>query len=172
MVKRAPDGNRAFVAFDEGQEQDMMLNAAWADSHEVPQRKHRRYPTGNKVLYNRRASRRRRTRAKSSTSAPAAAACAGRTSIRSARACASSRSGSSSTGRCAGPRAGARWGSSSRSRPSWCRRFWTTFADGDLDDVADGDAGALAQRLVDDDEEASPALADPAVERRAVDGAA
>jgi hypothetical protein len=28
-----------------------MLNAAWADSHEVPQRKHRRYPTGNKVLY-------------------------------------------------------------------------------------------------------------------------
>jgi len=52
VVKRAPDGNRAFVAFDEGQEQDIMLNAAWADSHEVPQRKHRRYPTGNKVLYN------------------------------------------------------------------------------------------------------------------------
>src|SRR5215475_13809039 len=51
VVKRAPEGNRAFVAFDEGQEQDVMLNAAWADSHEVPQRKHRRYPTGNKVLY-------------------------------------------------------------------------------------------------------------------------
>lgn len=50
VVKRAPD-NRAFVAFDEGQEQDVMLNAAWADSHEVPQRKHRRYPTGNNVLY-------------------------------------------------------------------------------------------------------------------------
>jgi hypothetical protein len=52
VVKRAPEGNRAFVAFEEGQEQDVMLNAAWADSHEVPQRKHRRYPTGNKVLYN------------------------------------------------------------------------------------------------------------------------
>jgi hypothetical protein len=52
VVKRAPDGQRAFVAFDEGQEQDVMLNAAWADSHEVPQRKHRRYVTGNKVLYN------------------------------------------------------------------------------------------------------------------------
>jgi len=51
VVKRAPDGQRAFVAFDEGQEQDVMLNAAWADSHEVPQRKHRRYATGNKVLY-------------------------------------------------------------------------------------------------------------------------
>jgi hypothetical protein len=51
VVKRAPDGARAFVAFDEGQEQDLMLNAAWADSHEVPQRKHRRYPTGNQVLY-------------------------------------------------------------------------------------------------------------------------
>jgi hypothetical protein len=51
VVKRAPDGQRAFVAFDAGQEQDLMLNAAWADSHEVPQRKHRRYPTGNKVLY-------------------------------------------------------------------------------------------------------------------------
>jgi hypothetical protein len=51
VVKRAPDGQRAFVAFDEGQEQDLMLNAAWADSHEVPQRKHRRYPTGSHVLY-------------------------------------------------------------------------------------------------------------------------
>jgi hypothetical protein len=51
VVKRASEGNRAFVAFDEGQEQDVMLNAAWADSHEVPQRKHRRYPTGNHVLY-------------------------------------------------------------------------------------------------------------------------
>jgi len=51
VVKRVPEGNRAFVAFEEGQEQDVMLNAAWADSHEVPQRKHRRYPTGNKVLY-------------------------------------------------------------------------------------------------------------------------
>jgi PilZ domain-containing protein len=51
VVKRAPDGDRAFVAFDAGQEQDVMLNAAWADSHEVPQRKHRRYSTGNNVLY-------------------------------------------------------------------------------------------------------------------------
>ncbi len=51
VVNRAPDGQRTFVAFDAGQEQDVMLNAAWADSHEVPQRKHRRYPTGNSVLY-------------------------------------------------------------------------------------------------------------------------
>lgn len=51
VVKRAADGGRTFVAFDAGQEQDIMLNAAWADSHEVPQRKHRRYPTGNQVLY-------------------------------------------------------------------------------------------------------------------------
>jgi hypothetical protein len=51
VVKRGPEGQRAFVAFDAGQDQDMMLNAAWADSHEVPQRKHRRYATGNKVLY-------------------------------------------------------------------------------------------------------------------------
>ncbi|HEX4458736.1 MAG TPA: PilZ domain-containing protein [Polyangia bacterium] len=51
VVKRAPDGQRSFVAFEAGQEQDMMLNAAWADSHEVPQRKHRRYPSGNQVLY-------------------------------------------------------------------------------------------------------------------------
>src|ERR1700761_4157084 len=51
VVKRAPDGQRSFVAFEAGQEQDVMLNAAWADSHEVPQRKHRRYPSENSVLY-------------------------------------------------------------------------------------------------------------------------
>ena len=51
VVKRAPDGLRAFVAFDEGQEQDVMLNAAWADTHEVPQRKHRRFPMTSAVSY-------------------------------------------------------------------------------------------------------------------------
>jgi hypothetical protein len=51
VVKRVPDGRRAFVAFDEGQEQDVMLNAAWADTHEVPQRKHRRYLKGSRVQY-------------------------------------------------------------------------------------------------------------------------
>jgi hypothetical protein len=42
VVQRAPA--RAFVAFNEGQDQEVMLNAAWADTHDVPQRKHRRYP--------------------------------------------------------------------------------------------------------------------------------
>ena len=55
VVKRSPspknDGHRAFVAFDEGQDQESMLNAAWADSHDVPQRKHRRYPGGGEVRY-------------------------------------------------------------------------------------------------------------------------
>lgn len=44
VVKRTLDASRLFVAFDEGQDQEMMLNAAWADTHDVPQRKHRRYP--------------------------------------------------------------------------------------------------------------------------------
>ncbi len=51
VVRRAPEEGRAFVAFDEGQQQDEMLNAAWADSHEVPQRKHRRYPISTDVRY-------------------------------------------------------------------------------------------------------------------------
>jgi hypothetical protein len=42
VVRRASDDGRAFVAFDEGEQQTLMLNAAWADSHDVPQRKHRR----------------------------------------------------------------------------------------------------------------------------------
>jgi PilZ domain len=42
---------RAFVAFADGQDQEVMLNAAWADSHDVPQRKHRRYPIGREVRY-------------------------------------------------------------------------------------------------------------------------
>jgi hypothetical protein len=41
VVQRATA--RAFVAFNEGQDQEVMLNAAWADTHDVPQRKHRRY---------------------------------------------------------------------------------------------------------------------------------
>jgi Tfp pilus assembly protein PilZ len=51
VVRRAPDGERAFVAFDEGQDQEVMLNAAWADTHEVPQRKHRRFPVTSEVRY-------------------------------------------------------------------------------------------------------------------------
>ena len=55
VVKRTPvttgDDHRAFVAFNEGQDQEVMLNAAWADTHDVPQRKHRRYPGGGDVRY-------------------------------------------------------------------------------------------------------------------------
>jgi Tfp pilus assembly protein PilZ len=42
---------RAFVAFATGQDQQGLLNAAWADSHDVPQRKHRRYAGGGEVRY-------------------------------------------------------------------------------------------------------------------------
>jgi len=41
---------RAFVEFAGGQDQEVMLNAAWADSHDVPQRKHRRYPVGGREV--------------------------------------------------------------------------------------------------------------------------
>jgi hypothetical protein len=41
----------AFIAFDNGQAQQELLNAAWADSHDVPQRKHRRYIGGGEVRY-------------------------------------------------------------------------------------------------------------------------
>ncbi len=57
VVRRTPDvdgdggGDKIFLAFDEGQDQEVMLNAAWADTHEVPQRKHRRYPVTNAVTY-------------------------------------------------------------------------------------------------------------------------
>ncbi len=53
VVKRtpAPSEHKAFIAFAEGQDQQMMLNAAWADTHDVPQRKHRRYPGGGDVRY-------------------------------------------------------------------------------------------------------------------------
>jgi hypothetical protein len=55
VVKRslAAEGDvpRSFVKFQEGQDQEVMLNAAWADSHDVPQRKHRRYPLGREVRY-------------------------------------------------------------------------------------------------------------------------
>jgi hypothetical protein len=51
VVKRTPDAHRTFVAFNEGQDQEIMLNAAWADTHDVPQRKHRRYPGGSDVRY-------------------------------------------------------------------------------------------------------------------------
>lgn len=55
VVKRTLEtpatGPRAFIAFDEGQDQQELLNAAWADTHDVPQRKHRRYPGGGEVRY-------------------------------------------------------------------------------------------------------------------------
>jgi PilZ domain len=51
MVKRSTDGARAFIAFNEGEDQDSMLNAAWADSDGVPQRKHRRFPAEDEVRY-------------------------------------------------------------------------------------------------------------------------
>jgi Tfp pilus assembly protein PilZ len=54
VVKKAPapsEGHKAFVAFDQGQDPQLMLNAAWADTHDVPQRKHRRYPGGGEVRY-------------------------------------------------------------------------------------------------------------------------
>jgi len=51
VVKRSTDETRAFVAFNEGQDQQQMLNAAWADTHDVPQRKHRRYVGGGEALY-------------------------------------------------------------------------------------------------------------------------
>jgi hypothetical protein len=51
VVKRTEAEPRTFVAFSEGQDQEVMLNAAWADTHDVPQRKHRRYPVGREVRY-------------------------------------------------------------------------------------------------------------------------
>jgi hypothetical protein len=42
VVRRGAGDGRTFVAFNGGEAQDLMLNAAWADSHDVPQRKHRR----------------------------------------------------------------------------------------------------------------------------------
>jgi hypothetical protein len=51
VVRRGADGRRAFIAFNGGQDQQSMLNAAWADTHDVPQRKHRRYPSENEVSY-------------------------------------------------------------------------------------------------------------------------
>lgn len=55
VVRRAAsgdaEGEKIFVAFDDGQDQEVMLNAAWADTHEVPQRKHRRFPVTNAVTY-------------------------------------------------------------------------------------------------------------------------
>ena len=40
---RRKDDLGAVVAFDEGQAQDMLLAAAWADGQDVPERRHRRW---------------------------------------------------------------------------------------------------------------------------------
>lgn len=42
-IARLGGDGRAWVAFDPGQEQEAMVNAAWADTYAVPERKHRRY---------------------------------------------------------------------------------------------------------------------------------
>jgi Tfp pilus assembly protein PilZ len=54
VVKRTPADEKStklFVAFNSGQDHQLMLNAAWADTHDVPQRKHRRYTRGADVRY-------------------------------------------------------------------------------------------------------------------------
>lgn len=54
LVRRQPPNGvpaRAFVAFDPGQDQDVMLNAAWADTYDVPQRKHRRVVRAGEAVY-------------------------------------------------------------------------------------------------------------------------
>ena len=40
---RRTDGQSVVIAFDEGQAQDMLLAAAWADGQGVPERRHRRW---------------------------------------------------------------------------------------------------------------------------------
>ena len=49
-IRRRFDG-RALVAFDVGEPQDMLLNAAWADGQEVPERRHRRWPVNVPVHF-------------------------------------------------------------------------------------------------------------------------
>jgi hypothetical protein len=51
LVRRSADGRRAFVAFTSGQDQQALLDAAWADTYDVPQRKHRRYDQRAPVAY-------------------------------------------------------------------------------------------------------------------------
>jgi hypothetical protein len=52
VVRRSADGERAFVAFGAGQDEaSVMLNAAWADTHDVPQRKHVRVPVSDEISY-------------------------------------------------------------------------------------------------------------------------
>jgi hypothetical protein len=51
VVKRVPASDKSFVAFNSDQDHQMMLNAAWADTHDVPQRKHRRYANSSEVRY-------------------------------------------------------------------------------------------------------------------------
>lgn len=40
---RRRDGQRTVLAFEEGQGQDLLLSAAWADGQGVPERRHRRF---------------------------------------------------------------------------------------------------------------------------------
>lgn len=48
---RRRDEQRAVLAFDEGQGQDVLLSAAWADGQGVPERRHRRWELQIPVRY-------------------------------------------------------------------------------------------------------------------------
>ena len=49
-VRRRSGGSSA-IAFDAGQSQDALLNAAWADGEDVPERRHRRYGVNGQARY-------------------------------------------------------------------------------------------------------------------------
>jgi hypothetical protein len=51
LRKSSGEDRRTIIAFAADQDQEMMLNAAWADSHDTPQRKHRRFPIDREVSY-------------------------------------------------------------------------------------------------------------------------
>jgi hypothetical protein len=50
-IARIDERGRAFVAFEPGQDQEGMVNAAWADTYLVPERKHRRLYLRAEVRY-------------------------------------------------------------------------------------------------------------------------
>jgi hypothetical protein len=50
-VARVDSDGRVFVAFEPGQAQDKMINAAWADTYQVPERRHRRFDVRAQVSY-------------------------------------------------------------------------------------------------------------------------
>ena len=48
---RLRSGGRAVIAFDAGPSQDALLNAAWADGEDVPERRHRRWRVTEPMRY-------------------------------------------------------------------------------------------------------------------------